>query len=149
MDIIEMLTNMKNVTLQTADLIDEKGKGVNAISNGKMTTGQAFIYEISKFLLYIAYGNKRISEGQAAVYEMVNNDGIMNHSEEELGQKASAIEALDGAKSLVLAGFKSDDKGSLLFGTFEFLGRVMVAMDEDDASQKRYEKYLNEMKSAI
>ena len=149
MDIVEMLNNMKSVTLQTADMIDENGKGVNAITSGKMTTGQAFIYEISKFLLYIAYGNERISEGQAAVYEMVNNGGVMNHSEKELGEKASKIETLDGAKSLVLAGFKSDDKGDLIVGTFHFLGQVMVAMDQDDASQKRYEKYLNEMMAAI
>ena len=159
MDDYEIMYGL-NRLLNLGDAIDNTGVvGVRALSNGKYTTREVCRLELSQFLLYIANGNGTLTEGEAALINIVLGE---DYSPSELQQLASDIDAPSPSSSLTLLGFltgdealsqqkgyRTTDSTDALINVFEAYGNLMVAFDENPVSKARCIKYISGMKDYV
>ena len=115
--------------------------------------------ELSQFLLYIANGNGTLTEGEAALVNIVLGE---DYTPSQLRQLASTIDAPSPSSSMTLMGFLSGDAAlsqqngyrtttstDVLINVFGAFGNLMVAFDENPVSKARCVKYISGMKAYV
>jgi len=130
--------------------LDQNKKGVWEIYDGKWTNMKAFTGEMTKYLLYIGYGNKRFTEEQQSLFnDFVLKVGSLPHSIRDMEFLTTQFEKPDCSKSVLLAGYKKAEiSETVITFPFEYLGLVMISVDEDPVSRQRYEEYMDELRKA-
>ena len=70
------IINALNRVLDLGDQLDNAGGGVQGLTNGEHTTREVCKIELGQFLLHLASSSSYISDGQAAVLNLVLGDGF-------------------------------------------------------------------------
>ena len=153
------LINMLNQILDLGDLMAETGvTGVKALTNGKLTTREITRLDLSRFLLYVASGNRVLTEGEVLLINLASGYELSALSLQHIEDTTNP----PNPDSLTLKGFLSGDIAlsehngyrytgltDQLIDLFETYGNVMVAFDENPVSRARKLKYISEMKSYV
>ena len=136
--------------VQYVKMLDQNKQGVWELCDGKWTNMKAFMGEMTKYLLYIGYGNGRFTEDQQSLFnDFVRKVGQIPHSIRDMEFLTTQFTKPDCSEGWLLAGYKkAGTPETVITFPFEYLGLVMISVDEDPVSRERYEAYMEELRNA-